>query len=120
MLRFAFFCAAFLYVSNANAEDGPYSKYTMYSARWYLSGCRDYLKQVSNTFSGRCVGLVEGLGVVAGHVYCAPPAPAGTTDEHIRIIVSYVEGHPERWDEDFRMLALEALRTVWPCGKNSN
>jgi hypothetical protein len=30
-------------------------------------------------------------------------------------VIEFVETHPERMQEDFRLLALTAMRNAWPC-----
>jgi hypothetical protein len=114
VIRLACFCTGLLAISFSSAfGEGPYGTNPLYSANSYLPGCKDYLQQKSNVMTGRCIGVVEGLGVVAGHIYCPPET--GTTDRHIRVILLYIEARPDRMNEDFRMLALEALRDAWPC-----
>jgi hypothetical protein len=31
------------------------------------------------------------------------------------VAVTYVEARPDRMQEDFRALAVEAMREAWPC-----
>jgi hypothetical protein len=50
-----------------------------------------------------------GLGV------CNPPEV--TTEQGIRVVVQYIDAQPARLHEDFRLLAIEALRKAWPCQK---
>ncbi|MGN6749114.1 MAG: hypothetical protein ACTHJS_11030, partial [Xanthobacteraceae bacterium] len=40
---------------------GPAATSRMFSADFYLSGCRDFVAGRSNFFAGRCVGAVEVL-----------------------------------------------------------
>jgi hypothetical protein len=35
--------------------------------------------------------------------------------EVVRVVVEYIHARPERMDERFTTLALEALRGAWPC-----
>jgi hypothetical protein len=32
-----------------------------------------------------------------------------------RVVVDFIEAHPERKSEDFRRLTLEAFHDAWPC-----
>jgi hypothetical protein len=74
------------------------------------------MQHVGNVFSGRCVGVVEGLAAMRDSgIFCAPEF--STTDQFIRLIVLYIEDRPKRMQEDFRILALEALRQAFPCQK---
>ena len=111
MIRLGYICAGLMMIGclSAHGQD-------IFSAKSYLPGCKDYLHHEGNVFSGRCVGVVEGLGMLRdAHIFCAPEF--ATTDQFIRLIVLYIEDRPERTQEDFRLLALEALRQAFPCQK---
>jgi hypothetical protein len=59
-----------------------------------------------------CVGLVEGLAYARPGI-CTPPNV--TRGQAVRVVVKYIDDRPQRLHEDFRELALEALRAAWPC-----
>ena len=65
-----------------------------------------------------CVGEISGLvnvgRLLPRHINsCNPP---GVTRFHAtRIVVAYIEAHPERMHDDFTELALEAMHDAWPC-----
>jgi Rap1a immunity proteins len=84
------------------------------SAKSVLPGCQDYLDREATVSGGRCMGLVEGL-LMLGYtqMFCAPKF--SSPDQFIRLIVLYIEDRPEREQEDFRVLALEALARTFPC-----
>jgi hypothetical protein len=94
------------------------------SADYFMPGCRDAASLI--TFSnvreseeqvarqGFCAGIVVGLSFM-GQPYgiCVP---AGTTSQQVTsLVVQYIDGQPERIHEDFNSLAVEALRSNWPC-----
>jgi Rap1a immunity proteins len=94
------------------------------SAGYFMPGCRDAASLI--TFSnvgeseeqvarqGFCAGIVVGLSFM-GQPY-GVCVPAGTTSQQvISTVVQYIDGQPERIHEDFNPLALEALRSSWPC-----
>jgi hypothetical protein len=87
------------------------------SANEILPGCKALLgeKILSTDFSqGRCAGILIGL-VYSARIYgaCVPAdAPGG---QLLRVAVTYIDRQPERWHEDFRLLALEAMKRAWPC-----
>jgi Rap1a immunity proteins len=88
----------------------------IYSADYLLPGCRDFIGTgTSNAhLRGYCVDLVMG---VARDAY-APGIclPREVTDEQIvRVVVQYIDSQPARLQEDFVLLATEALRKNWPC-----
>lgn len=90
------------------------------SANIIMPGCR-YLLQPETSpsdkmvylIAAKCNGLVEGIAFAA---VCTPDG-AVTIDQTIRVVVKYIDGRPERQHEDFKALALEALRAAWPCKK---
>ena len=66
-----------------------------------------------------CAGIVIGLASVGQHLSlpewqsCAPAT--SDAQQLARIVVAYLEAHPERMGEDFRRLTLEAFHDAWPC-----
>lgn len=90
----------------------------IYSANYVMPGCRDFLGKGTGSahLGGYCVGLVIG---VARHAY-APSIclPREVTDEQIvSVVVQYIDSQPARLQEDFVVLAMEALRKTWPCAR---
>ena len=87
----------------------------VFTADFYLNGCKDFIAGKSNFFAGRCVGAVEVLDALNSDtkLFCVPD----NTDnlQRVRTIVSYIEARPERKNEDFRLLANEAMAKAWPC-----
>src|SRR5262249_41087171 len=94
------------------------------SANYWMPGCRDAaaLIHFSNDGDssdlvkiGFCVGIINGIsytGVSSG--LCVPVDV--TAQQAARAVVQYVDGQAiTRTDEDFRLLAFEALRALWPC-----
>lgn len=69
---------------------------------------------------GFCIGVIAGFARAAPRLetqsqFCLP---ADTTrEEQLASVVQYLENHAERLQEDFLMLAFEALRETWPCAK---
>ena len=88
----------------------------IYSAKFVMPGCRDFLGTGTSSahVGDYCVGLVTG---VARYAY--EPSiclPRDVTDEQIvRVVVQYIDSQPARLQEDFVLLATEALRKAWPC-----
>jgi Rap1a immunity proteins len=66
-----------------------------------------------------CAGIVIGLASVGQHLSspewesCAPAT--SEVRQLARVVVNYIEKHPERMREDFRRLTLEAFHDAWPC-----
>ena len=103
-------------VASATAA-GPAASSRMFSADFYLGGCKDFVAGKSNFFAGRCVGAVEVLDALNADtkLFCPPD----NTDnlQRVRTIVTYIEARPDRKNEDFRLLANEAMAKAWPCRK---
>lgn len=90
-----------------------------------LKHCESALKeQTPQSFgAGFCVGMLRTLTYIqplldsqygkAG--YCLPQ---GLNDEQeVRIVVTYLQSHPERLKEEGQTLALDALHQAFPCKK---
>jgi Rap1a immunity proteins len=110
-LSAALFFALFAMAAQADPPSSPNGM----SASAYLRGCKDFVAGRSNFFSGRCVGAIEVLDAVNtdSKTFCAPPNTNNL--QRARIVVSYVEAQPDRSNEDFRVLANEAMAKAWPC-----
>jgi hypothetical protein len=94
---------------------GPAVSSRMFSADFYLSGCKDFVAGKSNFFAGRCVGAVEVLDALNADTRLFCPPDSVDNLQRVRTIVSYIEARPERKNEDFRLLANEAMAKAWPC-----
>src|SRR5437870_3591848 len=101
--------AAMLPLQPARAEEMDLD-----SADYIMPGCRQFI--VSNTpfyfLEGNCNGIIETLQFMSPDV-CAPPG--STLVEAVRIVVRYIDERPDRQQENFRILSLEALSEAWPC-----
>ncbi len=87
------------------------------TAEWVMIGCRALVAEDSkNEFrQGVCVGEVAGLatdGAIANQT-CVPDT--ASNQDLVRVVVRFVDAHSQRLQEPFGVLALEALRSVWPC-----
>jgi len=86
-----------------------------YSAEFYLPGCKEFIAGKMSFLGGRCVGAAEVLDALSQDTkaFCAPE---GTDNlNRTKVIVAYIEAHPDRTKEDFRLLANEAMAKAWPC-----
>jgi Rap1a immunity proteins len=41
-----------------------------------------------------------------------------TLRQVVQIVISYIDARPERMNESFKKLVIEAIRDAWPCGTN--
>jgi hypothetical protein len=90
------------------------------SADRMLPACTAFIRDrapgdVDGVFAaGRCIGLMQGLGFASRLLGACPPDEV-TVAQRARVAVTYVEARPDRMHEDFRALAVEAMREAWPC-----
>lgn len=79
-----------------------------------MIGCRAFVAAADKDMflQGLCGRMV--LAFVETDPRICPPR-GSTTGQHIRVVVKYVEGRPERFHERFSQLVVEALSKTWPC-----
>ena len=93
------------------------------SADRIMPACRDVAALITftNTESKEdlarmsfCVGIITGLSYM-GQPYgiCLPVG--ATSQKAADVVVQYIDGRPERMNENFMLLAVEALQAAWPC-----
>ena len=105
-----------LSASAATADENPYSANSM------LPACMAVLAISSGNPAagidpvemGRCIGMIEGVALLANYGVFCPPAGAAIK-QRIQVIIAYIEARPQRMHEDFRVLAAEAMQKAWPC-----
>jgi len=121
------FVAALALTVTAAAEDTN-------SANYILPGCQNFLslKQPRTDRQGFCAGTVAGISFVGKDLrrlrpshpsesdavtslYCLDIPEKATLMQLVRVVIAYIEARPPRMPERFNDLALEALRTAWPC-----
>jgi hypothetical protein len=96
----------------------PASAEDLGSANYILRGCKAFIVR-ENTMptpsdamrQGHCVGLLDGLAYTGN--FCVPKGV--TTAQAVAVVVKHIEARPERMNEPFGILALEALTAAWPC-----
>jgi Rap1a immunity proteins len=95
------------------------------SANSIYRGCKAFVEGHPTTdaelaiLGNYCSGILYALGGVGEYLtnlewrFCAPEnSPAS---QKARVVVKFLEEYPERMNEDFRRLALEAFHRAWPC-----
>src|SRR6185436_16867870 len=89
------------------------------SARAMLPHCLAALKPDSqDPAGGRCMGILATLSFVSRVLpdnlkFCQPGNLP--PDQTMQAISAFVEANPEAADQDFRLIALAAMRSKWPC-----
>ena len=117
MITARFAVAIALALLGFKAEAGPQATARFFTADFYMGGCKDFIAGKSNFFAGRCVGAVEVLDALNSDTKLFCPPDNIDNLQRVRTIVSYIEARPERKNEDFRLLANEAMAKAWPCRK---
>jgi hypothetical protein len=79
----------------------------------YLPGCRAFQADAAGFRAGYCAGLVMGIASTAINVVCLPKGVTG--GQAVDVVVRYIDARPERQQEEFMSLALEAMKAAWPC-----
>ncbi|MPZ36605.1 MAG: hypothetical protein GEU95_00850 [Rhizobiales bacterium] len=88
------------------------------SANHALQACTDYINPDANRnmfAQGDCAGVVRTIFYFGRTHFNACPPRGVTIWQATRVIVAYIRARPSRLHEDFRNLAVEALRAAWPC-----
>jgi Rap1a immunity proteins len=95
------------------------------SANYLLPACKNFLATgdsrptTSAFYQGVCVGTVDTLHLLIRILPETPfrscPPNQVTTGQELRVIIAYIEARPQRMHENFRILAIEAMREAWPC-----
>jgi Rap1a immunity proteins len=91
-----------------------------------LDGCKDQLSGNPSTATmivykgGICTGAVKilldlGDSLDQSHRSCAPNN--ATMGQAMRVVIKYIEVHPENMNRSFTFLITEAMRQAWPCSK---
>jgi hypothetical protein len=114
MFRYLLVCAVVLVVTISESNAVTY----LQSASSVVSGCRLFDGPATSHNprhdpfgQGYCVGLLEGLDYEG--VQCRPREV--TLGQIVRVVVHYTDSRPARLHEDFRVLAIEAMKSSWPC-----
>ena len=88
-----------------------------------IESCQIYVDSLpdpvsSNFLGGYCLGLVHGVSDVA-QVLGSPPLvcypSGGTNSQLVRVVVKFLNDHPEALHKPDTVLVLEALNDAYPC-----
>ena len=89
------------------------------SANALMPGCQTFLVDgvLKSPAEGFCVGVVVGVAYASNNYKelgsCRPPG--ATIVQAVRVVIGYIERHPQLMEEDFSRLAMEALHVMWRC-----
>jgi hypothetical protein len=111
-----FLITAGLWSRQSHAEDLVSGNDFLPACKTELNGPADNTAHVHD--AGICNGVIKGLMTVADVLppslrFCIPDGM--TIAPAIGVTVAYLEAKPERRNESFVLLALEAFADAWPC-----
>jgi hypothetical protein len=113
-------------VATAHAQEHPAN------AGRFLPECKAFLNNNASgtptsgtVLQGFCGGMVVGIVLMAQPLF-APGQSRGaercmdipenvTNRQLVEAVVRYIEARPQRWNEQFRVLAIQALFDGFPC-----
>ena len=90
-----------------------------FSANQVVRGCRVVASKATPgellMLSGVCFGMVRALANLPDRLfgYCVPRGV--TTEQAMRVAVTYVDRNPHRSHEQFDALVVQAFQAAWPC-----
>jgi hypothetical protein len=107
-------------MANAAEKDADISTY---SADYWLPYCKDYVDGKLDYLPNFCAGMVFGLGILLrqdpkSRFYCVELPEDITFGQAIKVVIRYMEEHPQDMHHPFKYLALVAIMDAWPCKKN--
>ena len=114
----------------ALATSAPAQHDNKFTAKYLLPYCRDAMNNKAPTMSsdavmqGMCVGMVDALDFLMSDLpaedkeYRSCPPSDATLKQTVQVVIKYIDERPERMNESFKKLAIEAIRDAWPCGTN--
>jgi Rap1a immunity proteins len=90
------------------------------AARTVTAGCPEALKRtgpVATFETGMCLGILKGLHYLSNDI-CIPPATS--LSQMGDVVARYFDDHADKVRDDFQEMAIDAMRTAWPCGRKNN
>jgi hypothetical protein len=91
----------------------------------YESGChllasdtRMPIDEIEAVKVGECSGAIDAIFMLRRALdqsirFCPPPRMA--LGQNVKIVVKYLDDHPEQMNDDFPLLVIRAFNQVWPC-----
>jgi hypothetical protein len=113
----------------------PVHSQTMHTGSQLLKECRTAVRLFDRGLpatmemyeAGHCIGYIDGMQtmhlmweIIAGPglLLCVPAASV-KIEQQIRVLVKYLETHPEKLHEDPNFLFLWAMQEAFPCKASS-
>ena len=124
MMRAATIVAAVLFSAASASAMG-----VQFTANHILPGCKVEVAMSDHSLkpeveyalaAGVCIGTIETIMMLYATASNAGPTAIcipdnATTQQLIKVAIRYMDARPQRLNESFALLAIEAFRAVWPC-----
>jgi hypothetical protein len=111
-----------LLISLSFTDRSAFAEIDTSSANLLMPACREWAMATAGSplrgdpmLRGLCVGTIDGIFYVDKKICPPPNASKINLGQIARVVVQYIDNHPARMHEDFKKLALEAMRAAWPC-----
>jgi hypothetical protein len=101
-----------------------------YTANFMLPHCRAAANNqapaltLDAVLQGMCVGIIDAIEYMMSEFppdekeFSSCPPSDVTLKQAVQVVISYIDARPERMNENFKKLAIEAIHDAWPCGTN--
>jgi len=109
--------AVILLSSNAYGADGTGHTHE-FGCRLLASETRLPSDKIEAVKVGECSGAIDAVFMLRRALdhsirFCPPPRVA--FGQNVKIVVKYLDDHPEQMNDDFTLLVVRAFNQVWPC-----
>jgi len=104
--------------SESYGGDGSGHTYE-FGCRLLASDTRAPIEIVEATKVGQCSGAIDAIFMLRRALdqsirFCPPPRGV-TLRQNAKIVVKYLNDHPEQTNDDFTLLVIRAFDQAWPC-----
>jgi hypothetical protein len=104
--------------SNSYGGDGTGKTYE-FGCRLLASDTLVPVNKIEANKVGECSGAIDAIFMLRRALdpsirFCPPPRGV-TLRQNAKIVVKYLDDHPEQINDDFTLLVVRAFDQVWPC-----
>jgi hypothetical protein len=104
--------------SNSYGGDGTGKTYEL-GCRLFASDTRVPTDKIEAIKVGECRGAIDATFMLRRALdqsirFCPPPRGV-TLRQNAKIVVKYLDDHPEQMNDDFTLLVVRAFNQLWPC-----
>jgi hypothetical protein len=90
------------------------------TGKFLLPYCKQIETNPRDVFTGICVGIADAIGNIGPYLqpnlrFCPPDSISGR--QFVKVLIAYIEAHPEQQNQLLHTLAIKAFYSEWPCPK---